>query len=97
VTCADARCLTVLFCLLSDRSVISFSNELGFGHRENLTTRANLPHAYHATGPLKRASAHFDRALATASGPSARTTRSPALWKTCGNVIWQADRDAPRS
>jgi tetratricopeptide (TPR) repeat protein len=36
---------------------------LGQGHRETLTVRANLAHAYHATGRLKRASAHFDRAL----------------------------------
>lgn len=36
---------------------------LGQGHRETLTVRANLAHAYHATGRLKRASAHFDRAV----------------------------------
>jgi tetratricopeptide (TPR) repeat protein len=52
---------------------------LGQGHRETLTVRANLAHAYHATGRLKRASAHFDRALRDceqARGPADELTKT---------------------
>jgi MFS family permease len=52
---------------------------LGQGHRETLAVRANLAHAYHATGRLKRASAHFDRAprdCEQARGPDDELTKT---------------------
>jgi hypothetical protein len=48
---------------LGEATLADCERILGLGHRETLTARANLAHAYHATGRLKRASAQFDRAL----------------------------------
>jgi hypothetical protein len=48
---------------LGEATLTDCERILGPGHWDTLTCRANLAHAYHGAGQLKRASAQFDRAL----------------------------------
>ena len=63
VFCSVFRPVSPITIGLGETVLADCERFLGPGHWETLSTRANLAHAYHSAGKLKRASAQFDRAL----------------------------------